>query len=269
MNNFVYVLLVTSCYILFGSVAAYAQIGESLSLGETCSYFGEQLPEDVTTFSSNREAERIINEIVETSGLVGNFKIRAAGVPNAAAIIQNGKRYILYNPNFIREISLSVDSEWAATSILAHEIGHHLNGHTLDKRGSRPGIELEADYFSGHVLQKLGAELRDAQAAMDELGEPAGSKTHPAKHDRLTAIASGWEASCDKDVECDKAVSPSRPTRRSPRPTPDLPIPSRPTYPAARYCVTTFGTCMMGMQVPVGSNCYCPSLYGPVWGVAQ
>lgn len=132
---------------LLGSIDTYAQIGPSVSLNDTCSYFGEALPENVTTFSSTREAREIIDRIVDGSGLIGNFEIRVAGVPNAAAITEGSQRYILYNQNFIREIPTVTESEWAATSILAHEVGHHLNGHTLDGRGSRPTIELEADYF--------------------------------------------------------------------------------------------------------------------------
>lgn len=89
---------------------------------------------------------------MDGSGLIGNFEIRVTGVPNAATITEGSQRYILYNQNFIREISTVAESEWAATSILAHEVGHHLNGHTLDGRGSRPTIELEADYFSGYIF---------------------------------------------------------------------------------------------------------------------
>ena len=213
MNKLSCVLVVIAS--LLGSIDTYAQIGPSVSLKDTCSYFGEALPENVATFSSTSEAREIIDRIVDRSGLIGNFEIRVAGVPNAAAITEGSQRYILYNQNFIREISTVAESEWAATSILAHEVGHHLNGHTLDRQGSRPTIELEADYFSGYILQKLGANIQDAQAAMNRAGDPYGSSTHPPKHDRLAAIASGWAKACDQDPTCDNAALPPMTNERS------------------------------------------------------
>lgn len=37
----------------------------------------------------------------------------------------------------------------------------------------------------------------------------------------------------------------------------------------AMICATPYGSCPMGVSLPVGSTCYCPSYAGPVWGVAQ
>lgn len=179
-----------------------AQIGESLRIGNTCSYFGEDIPPQVATFASNQEAERVIQDIVDASGLRQNFEIRAAGVPNAAAVIYGTRRYIIYNQYFMREMRETTGTRWAATSIMAHEIGHHLNGHTLESAGSRPRIELEADYYSGFVLQKMGASLEEARKAMALLGNPSGSSTHPPKHDRLASITNGWIKSCDSDPRC-------------------------------------------------------------------
>lgn len=34
-------------------------------------------------------------------------------------------------------------------------------------------------------------------------------------------------------------------------------------------CVTQFGVCQMGVQLPRGQNCFCPTYTGPLWGVAQ
>ena len=42
-----------------------------------------------------------------------------------------------------------------------------------------------------------------------------------------------------------------------------------PTSTAASVCVTNWGLCQMGIAIPVGSNCYCPSFQGPLWGIAQ
>ncbi len=170
---------------------AWAQY-ESIAVGDSCSYFGESMPYSVTSFRSDAEAEKIIADILDHSGLRPNFKIHAAGVPNAAAAVRFGKRYILYNQRFMRDMRSRTGSKWAAISIMAHEIGHHLQGHTLEDGGSRPSTELEADEYSGAMIQKIGGSLNDALVAMNTIGSDYGSRTHPAKRDRLAAITSGY-----------------------------------------------------------------------------
>ena len=188
---------------LTASGPASAQVLDSMEVGDTCSYYGEDIPETVATFASSDEAEDMITDILEASGLAQNFQIRSGGVPNAAAVIRGSQRFILYNPSFMIQTRQQTHSNWAPVSIMAHEIGHHLNAHTLDNVGSRPDRELEADYFSGFILQRMGATLSEAQVAMNALGDPIGSSTHPAKHDRLAAIATGWAKACEQDNDCD------------------------------------------------------------------
>ena len=143
-------------------------------------------------FTSVSEAKNMIADIIEVIGIKQNFEIQAANVDNAAAVIYRGKRYILYNPDFINKLNAAAGNKWASVSILAHEIGHHLNGHTLENIGSQPAKELEADEFSGFVLRRMGATLSEAQAAMRIAADYKQSLTHPGKTDRLTAIAEGW-----------------------------------------------------------------------------
>lgn len=157
-----------------------------------CSYYGETITGDIHAYDAEPVTETVVKRVMASVGLHSNFELRAANVPNAAAVIIKSKRYILYNPKFMSQINSVTGSDWAAVSILAHEIGHHLNGHTLDNVGSRPQTELEADEFSGFVLRKLGAGLADAQAVMEVIASLKGSHSHPPKTDRLTAIAAGW-----------------------------------------------------------------------------
>ncbi|MEL1243228.1 hypothetical protein AAEO56_03045 [Flavobacterium sp. DGU11] len=159
-----------------------------------CSYYGESITGNITAYEAGDTAEKVVKDIMSVIGLKANFELRAANVPNAAAVILKKKRYILYNPKFMDNINSASGSKWAAISILAHEIGHHLNGHTLDNVGSRPQTELEADEFSGFVLRKMGASLADAQSAMSLIAKMKGSHTHPAKNDRLAYIATGWKS---------------------------------------------------------------------------
>jgi hypothetical protein len=156
-------------------------------------------------------ARDIITEIIDVVGLKPRFEVRAASnVPNAAAVILNGQRYILYNEHFVNTLNNALRTDWAGVSILAHEIGHHLNGHTLSKTGSNHQDELEADEFSGFVLRKMGASLSEAQAAIKVLAEEEDSRTHPGKTPRLAAISKGWRNAESQILASAKAGTPTR-----------------------------------------------------------
>ena len=136
----------------------------------------------------------VIREITDAVGLKPRFELRATTeIPNAAAVVYGGKRFLLYNPNFVSSVNRAGHTDWAGISILAHEMGHHLNGHTLRAGGSQPADELEADEFSGFVLRKMGASLAQAQAAMATVADDEGSATHPGRTPRLAAISQGWQ----------------------------------------------------------------------------
>ena len=177
-------------------------------LDDFVSYEGEPILVDIYTFDSNDEAIEIIEWILGYVGIPQNFEVSAANVDNAAAIIRTDKRYILYNQEWIKNINDTVQNDWAATSILAHEIGHHLSGHTLGKGGSRPKLELEADEFSGFVLAQMGASLDEAQQAIEHfVTSEEGSSTHPPKSARLAAITNGWIDACNRTKNCQEGGS--------------------------------------------------------------
>lgn len=134
----------------------------------------------------------MLAEIINVIGLVPNFELKEANVQNVQASISHRKRYILYNPEYINWINNATNDKWAAFALLAHEIGHHLNGHTIRKSGSRPALELEADEFAGFVLYKLGASLEQSQEVMNYIAKTTASRTHPARASRMHAIQNGW-----------------------------------------------------------------------------
>lgn len=190
-DTFFFRLVLCVLFILMVSYSIKAQPHEH-DEAFLCSYYGESINPKITLSPAEAGAEKVIEKILSVVGLRPNFEVRAANVPNAAAVILKNKRYILYNPKFIAKINYAADNDWAGISIIAHEIGHHLNGHTLQSGGSRPDLELEADEFSGFVLNKLGADKNDAQAAMNVAASQKSSHTHPARQDRLLAISDGW-----------------------------------------------------------------------------
>ena len=194
---------------------------------ELCSYYGETIRDDLYAFESDQEAQSIVADIMRTSILPQNFSIKAANVPNAAAVIRDAKRLILYNQSFVRDINREAGTDWAAKSILAHEIGHHLAGHTLDTVGSRPDTELQADKFSGGTLYRLRATLEEAKSAMQIAGDSRGSSTHPPKSARLAAIHNGWIAAQELDQTSDSEPKPPIERKPPPRQDPVEPEPRR------------------------------------------
>ena len=139
------------------------------------------------------QATLTVQRIMSPTGLLPNFVIvTKANYGNASAGIgDDGRRYIVYDPAFLDGFADGA-ANWGATSIFAHEIGHHLQGHTALGRGSYPAIELEADDFSGWAMARLGASLADAQAVMAKLAPEEDGSTHPGRAKRLAAIAKGW-----------------------------------------------------------------------------
>ncbi|MGE0371851.1 MAG: M48 family metalloprotease [Gammaproteobacteria bacterium] len=164
-----------------------------------CHYAGEDgLPNpfahaETKAFSESASASSVVKEILDEAGLAPNFVVRPANVPNAAASARGGQRFIEYNPGFISQLKDGTRTNWAVYSVMAHEIGHHLQGHTLQAGGSRPALELEADEYSGFILARLGASLPQTQKAMRTFGSDDSRGTHPNTDDRLAAIKQGWE----------------------------------------------------------------------------
>ena len=148
---------------------------------------------DLPYFTTSADGEKIVCSITGAMGLESNFIVKEAHVPNVEAKIRHRERYILYNPEFVNQVNTVTKNKWASIFILAHEVGHHLEGHTLLDISSRPSIELEADEFAGFVLQKMGASLQQSQLAMYYISTSEASKTHPARADRLAAIEKGWD----------------------------------------------------------------------------
>lgn len=168
-------------------------------------------------FASVAEGQQIIQNILDAVGRSANFEIRQANIQNAAAVAYGGKRYVLYNPNFINALDTRTGNQWASISVLAHEVGHHLLGHTVSGQGSNPATELEADKFSGYALRKMGASLEDAEATMKLIASENASATHPGKSSRLSAIEEGWESAGQQTTGRDvaKTTPPTRPVQTS------------------------------------------------------
>ncbi len=164
-----------------------------------CRYFGYdkfKKPQEICNFlrfTSNQHAEKVVDNILKQVGLARNFVVvECPNTENCFATVVDGQRYIVYDGAFMKRIENLTQTDWSAISIVAHEIGHHLQGHTIDGRGSRPQKELEADRFSGFVLHQLGATLDESLVAIQTIGDEHASFSHPAKATRVEAIKQAW-----------------------------------------------------------------------------
>ena len=150
-------------------------------------------------FRSLGAAEDAAERIMEASGLRADFEIVVdPGSRNASAEIRpcpdqrvcREYRVIVYDPRLLQDIERRTDA-WGPISVMAHEVAHHLLGHSFG-RGSNPPNELDADFFSGFILRRLGASLESALGAMRLNRSVRGSSSHPPRRARLLAIERGW-----------------------------------------------------------------------------
>lgn len=153
---------------------------------------GKEAGAAIPAFSSPASAGQITTMIMQVMGVRTDIRIKEARVSNLEAVIFRHKKYIYYNPAFISWLNTTTNDKWAAIALLAHEIGHHLNGHTSGKSSHRLQREAEADEFAGFILARLGASLGQAQLVMNYIAKSEKSETHPARKDRIAAITTGW-----------------------------------------------------------------------------
>ena len=170
-------------------------------------------------FSSNIEAELILEKILSTLRIPKDFAlVECSEIENCMALVSEGTKYILYNKNFIKEIgNLNIQDDKyhssAKISVLAHEIGHHVYGHTSTQKKltleERRKMELEADEFSGFVMYKIGATLDQAKILVDKITSNFDDtfSTHPSKNKMLEAIEIGYKKDMGRfDVDLNTKV---------------------------------------------------------------
>lgn len=147
----------------------------------------------------------MINRIMSVIGLQNRYRLAAiANFNNCAAVCLNNNigqdRFIQFDRAFLETFQKKTNNRWFVLGVLAHEIGHHLNGHSLGGVGSRPNLEIEADEFAGFIMQKLGAPLAEAQNIFSFLNDTDGPPTHPVKAKRYEAVKRGWDKAAGKQT---------------------------------------------------------------------
>ena len=155
---------------------------------------------------SDIKAENALDKILDVIGVSKNFTlIPCDKISNAVATAYKGTRYILYDKNFMSLISQNTN-DWSSLFILAHEVGHHINGHSLDillyasdavdipTLEKKRKQELEADEFAAFVLAKLGANLSQLNNVIALISNNTDDtySTHPKRSKRLLSVRNGF-----------------------------------------------------------------------------
>lgn len=175
----------------------YAQFTINLSKGmtfhlqESVEFDGAEI--DITMPS--QFAHNYVTELVEMTGLPMTFKLvqtNSEFLDHALAYLDGDDQYLIYNENFIKQVRANSHGDWTPLFILVHEIGHLLIKHPYSEdQKEKKKYELQADYFAGFWLNKLGATIQEAIQYAEQL--PRQSKGyHPSRENRIKAISEGW-----------------------------------------------------------------------------
>lgn len=136
-----------------------------------------------------------VRQLAKAGGIQDIPKIYRGEVGSAIAVILEGQRAIIYNPSFLDMLN-NEDSAWIAYSVLAHELGHHANGHTFDGHADSWLQEMQADYYSGYVIGRLGGSQNDAKSALQAwavvTSQTDSTALHPPVNERLNQVEKGW-----------------------------------------------------------------------------
>lgn len=181
-------------------------------------FYGNQVGISCQDFSMaddgySEKIDALIVKILNEIGATKNFEVLSCqGVETCKATVHLNVPVIVYDPAFLNKFNSGFGftngrisqnkMDWIALTVLAHEVGHHVNQHLINeyiRKAKTPRqLELEADEFAGFVLCRLGATLNQAQRVMySDLVPKEGSYSHPPRQDRLAAIQKGWKkANC-------------------------------------------------------------------------
>lgn len=146
-----------------------------------------------------------IRKITQQIYIAPNFIYKNCNdINNALAVINpiNNKRYIMFDFEYLNNISNN--DYWFKIFVLAHEIAHHLNGHTIpDKETTSILIsqqkELDCDYFAGYILYKLGASENQIFTIFNNLPDPKNEySSHPRNYKRIDYTLKGYKNEFNK-----------------------------------------------------------------------
>ncbi|MBK6996248.1 MAG: M48 family metalloprotease [Lewinellaceae bacterium] len=134
--------LLTCCLLLFISNLS-AQ--DPISILHGCNFEGDETEKEYYTFETSNEADKIVKRILDGTDVSHeSIIVKEANVKNALASTVDKRRYILYSTAFLEKFKGDAKTKWAAYTVLAHEIGHHLNGHDFSEKDPKLRRKMES-----------------------------------------------------------------------------------------------------------------------------
>jgi len=133
---------------------------------------------------------QVVEQIKKKLNIRASFDVYIAEQEdNAFATVANGRKILVVDIGFLEKLNRFARTEWGAIQVISHEIGHHIAGFSPDRHRS----ELNADYWSGQSLQRLGSARTAATSAILAVGTEVDTPSHPNKQRRAATIERGWD----------------------------------------------------------------------------
>lgn len=177
-----------------------------------CNYAASSVPRDIYTYKASSHYNEGMKRIMALIGFwEQNITILESNVEGAVAINDGTGAYILVNPEFFKAAKEAAgDNDFVYLSVIAHELGHHINRHFYPKpNGNELTVEereLEADKFSGWAMSMICASAEEAQLTMRDfvpkVHNPGSGYPDPAR--RLQSILSGFRNAPSVKCEMEK-----------------------------------------------------------------
>ncbi|MBK7938574.1 MAG: hypothetical protein IPJ82_16490 [Lewinellaceae bacterium] len=183
---------------------------QELEFTNGCNFASDKTAGKYTLFEPTEEAEKIVDEILNLSGITGDrpFTLQVATVDNAQANERKGVRYLLYSNKFMGDFKVEGKTKWAAYFVFAHEIGHLVRGHNFSETDvkARKKMELEADRFAAVAMARMRASRNDALAAAQNLKARINIKPeyYPDPAAREEAISIEYDKEWKKILDAEK-----------------------------------------------------------------
>jgi tetratricopeptide (TPR) repeat protein len=184
---FLIFLINQSCFASNDFICGYNNSDEI----EFCDYITKQ------SYVGNNIFHESIENMMNSIALPQNFiLVECDNINNAYAYSRNGVRYIIIDSKWIKNFH---SQNWFVLSVIAHEIGHHLCGHSIHSTNlnnqQKRNRELEADKFSGYLLKTINSNLEDALTGINNLIPieiDDSHSTHPSRLKRIKAVTEGF-----------------------------------------------------------------------------
>jgi hypothetical protein len=223
--------------------------------GNPADYFQNQIRNywrGVYDPSTNARVQRIWLDLVDYSHVMR--PVLPAQQFNAGQALPNGA--------VLLDISIAGDPDSNVTAFwLAHEYGHQVLGHP--QLGATPwgqflamragtANEDAADRWAARFMRAKDYEVEPALEFLCGVPSAPGD-SHSTGPQRARNVARAFGDGAESP--CDRAGGPGPSINGPPRP--------------ATVCVTPTFYCPMVTAIPIGSQCFCASGFGPVPGVAR